>query len=140
MRCPRLVYVMSWTCIVLMLSTLTHAVCLARNQPPAPGRIAPHDGDNGERMLFAQPEDPQVMPDSTWNGWAPADTIDTFLLFDASGDSLPQGMPHEDVPVYRKWWFWAASIATLILIAVLASGDGEKGREDLPGFPDPPER
>jgi hypothetical protein len=140
MRRSGLVYAMSWTCVVLMLSTLTHEICLAANQPPTPGQTATDDADNRERVLFAQPDDPQVTPDSTWNDWAPADTIDTFLLFDASDDSLSQGLPGEDVPVYRKWWFWAASIATLILIAVLASGDEEKGREDLPDFPDPPER
>jgi hypothetical protein len=90
-------------------------------------------------IYLAQSDEPAV-PDSAWIDWAPADTIETYLLFDAPGDSLPQSGDEGGVPVYRKWWFWAAAIGVLILIAIVASGDEEKGREDLPDFPDPPER
>ncbi len=53
-------------------------------------------------------------------------------------DSLQAGKTQEK-PFYKKWWFVAAGGVAVALIAIAFGGGGE-AEEDLPGFPDPPDR
>jgi hypothetical protein len=56
-------------------------------------------------------------------------------------DTLTGEAEGAEKPVYRKWWVWAATAVAVSLIIALARGDnGSKADEDLPGFPDPPDR
>jgi hypothetical protein len=83
---------------------------------------------------------------------APTDSLVVFMVPDeVSFEDLQQEEPplgitedEEDAgrPVYRRWWFWAIGIGTLIAVAVASGGDegGEEPAENLPDFPEPPER
>jgi hypothetical protein len=55
-----------------------------------------------------------------------------------------QQAENPNVPVYKKRWFWAAVggvlLVTVIALASGAGGGGEKTRNDLPDFPEPPQR
>jgi hypothetical protein len=63
------------------------------------------------------------------------------LLFDTPTDSLGAGGDADVKPVHKRWWVWALVTTGIAVLAVLAGGGEEdKTPEDLPDFPDPPNR
>jgi hypothetical protein len=62
-------------------------------------------------------------------------------LVDAADDSLTADGESAPKPVYKKWWVWAvAAVAVGVLVALAGGGSSSTTDEDLPEFPDPPER
>jgi hypothetical protein len=56
-------------------------------------------------------------------------------------DSLETGDSRSFRSVTRKWWIWALLTTAVAITAVLVGGGEEKkAEEDLPGFPEPPDR
>jgi hypothetical protein len=113
-----------WLCVGLALSTCTYEVCLA------------------------QPADQKTPPDSLNGAVEPSveEIMHTLVnedaaLVDAPVDTLGSDVDTRVQPVYRKWWAWALVTTGIAVIAVLAGGgEAKKTEEDLPGFPDPPNR
>ncbi len=105
-----------WLCVGLALSTCTYDACLAQG--------------TGE----------EVTPDSLGVETGHLQTVEDGLLFDTPADSLGTGDGNIQ-PLYEKWWVWALVTTAIAVTAVLVGG-GKKTvpGEDLPGFPDPPNR
>ena len=62
-------------------------------------------------------------------------------LVDAEDDSLTAEGESGPRPVYKKWWVWAvAAVAVGVLVALAGGGSSSTQDENLPDFPDPPER
>jgi hypothetical protein len=136
----RMLRVFSWAVIVLLLnaalSTCTSYESKVENEPD------PEDTSSvravvdsttlpvfSDSLSVAGREDTLALP------------IPTALTFgdSALGDTL-YSRKAEGQPIYKKWWVLALVGAIVAATAaILASGD-EGDREDLPGFPDPPQR
>jgi hypothetical protein len=125
MKCKHRFFVaMCWLCVGLALSTCTYEVCLA------------------------QPADQKTPPDSLGGTVEPSleEIMHTLVnedavLVDTPIDSLGSDGDKSVQPVYRKWWVWALVTTGIAVLAVLAGGgEAKKTEEDLPGFPDPPNR
>jgi hypothetical protein len=105
-----------WLCIGLALSTCTYDACLAQS----PEEEATPDS------LGVEAEDLRVGED--------------LLLVDTPADSLETHNPSIQ-PLHKKWWVWALVTTAIAVTAVLVGGGEAKDtEEDLPGFPDPPNR
>lgn len=108
--------VLCWLCVGLALSTCTYEACLAQS-----------------------PEE-EATPDSLGVEIESLQAGEGLLLFDTPADSLGTGGRNIQ-PLYRKWWVWALVTTALAVTAVLVGGgDPKQTEEDLPGFPDPPNR
>ena len=108
--------VLCWLCVGLALSTCTYDACLA------------------------QSTDEQPTPDSLDVKIENLRTGDDPLLFDTPADSLGTG-DRNIQPLHKKWWVWALVTTAIAITAVLVGGgEAKETEEDLPGFPDPPNR
>jgi hypothetical protein len=114
---PRGFKALCWFCVGLTLSVCTYDLCLAQDLD----ELAPPDSLN-------------IETDSLQVG-------DDLLLFDTPTDSLVTEGGRNIQPFYRKWWVWALVTTAIAVTAVLLENGQEKEtEEDLPGFPDPPNR
>lgn len=105
-----------WLCVGLALSTCTYETCLAQTT----GEEATPDSIRGEIKALQTGED--------------------LLLFDTPADSLGTG-DRNIQPLHKKWWVWALVTTAIAITAVLVGGgEAKETEEDLPGFPDPPNR
>jgi hypothetical protein len=105
-----------WFCVVLALSTCAYEACLAQ-----------------------VPED-EAVPDSLDIEVQNLNTGEDPLLLDTPADT-PGEEGRNIQPLYRKWWVWALVTTAIAVTAVLVGGgDAKETEEDLPGFPDPPNR
>ncbi len=69
--------------------------------------------------------------------------VPTELTFSDSAlaDTLYAREKKQGQPFYKKWWFIAVVAGAVTATAIaIASGDEGKAKEDLPGFPDPPDK
>jgi hypothetical protein len=108
--------VLCWLCIGLALSTCAYDACLA--QSPEEG-VTPDSLDGGAEDLRVGEE--VLLVDT------PADTVSS------TGQNIQ--------PFHKKWWVWAIVTTAIAVTAVLVGGGEEKKtEEDLPDFPDPPDR
>ena len=105
-----------WLCIGLALSTCAYDTCLAQS---------PEEG---------------VTPDSLEVDAEGLRVGEEILLIDTPADSV--GTDSRDIqPFHKKWWVWALVTTAIAVTAVLVGGGEEKKtEEDLPDFPDPPDR
>jgi hypothetical protein len=128
-----------WLVIVLMLNLCTCELCLA--QETEPGDIP--DSVQGPDTAKEGPDTAGTWPDST------DIAVDTHLLepnreifpYGATEDSLMLAAGSQSREVYREWWLWTVAVVVVATTIILYSGGEEdEGRQDLPGFPEPPER
>jgi len=105
-----------WLCVGLALSTCAYDACLA--QSPEEDAIPDSLDVEAEDLQAGQEE----------------------LLVDTPADTL--GSDGRDIqPLHRKWWVWALVTTAIAVTAVLVGGGEEKETEEnLPDFPDPPDR
>ena len=124
---------LAWICIMLTANVCTYEIGLAQDEnpgePPVPGLTLPVD-----------PAQPDTLGVTQGGNQAVSDTIEPnrdLLTFPMRG-VLPA---HTDQPVYRKWWFWAITTVLITTSVILVtSGSERESREELPDFPEPPER
>ena len=106
-----------WLCIGLALSTCTYELCYAQDL----------EGETPPDSLNVEIQDLRGTED--------------LLLFDTPADSLGTDGGQNFRSIARKWWIWALVTTAIAITAVLVGGGEEKKvEEDLPGFPDPPNR
>ncbi|MFH1314217.1 MAG: hypothetical protein ABIJ00_13460 [Candidatus Eisenbacteria bacterium] len=106
-------------------------------------------------MCFAQTVEGFDEPDSVATEPETPGIYDTIspvqsISPDPSLDPSPVDAPDDSVsaeggsgssPVYKRWWVWAiAAVAIGVLVALAGGSSSTKADEDLPEFPDPPER
>jgi hypothetical protein len=104
-------------CVGLALSTCTYELCIAESLEGSPAS------------------------DATESEAGPVRLMESRFLAETPADSLGSEGETEIKPVYRRWWVWALVTTGIAVLAVLAGGtDEKKVEEDLPGFPDPPNR
>jgi hypothetical protein len=86
--------------------------------------------------LAAEP----VSADSSSTGPEELEINEQIFPYSVLGDSLESDDgPGE--PIYKQWWVWAALMTGIAVTAVLVGGgEEEKQDEELPDFPDPPDR
>jgi hypothetical protein len=98
----------------------------------------------GFAQQTAPPEEPGPVPADTLGVDPKANTPeinDRIFPYGAEGDSLSQTEVLATRSLYREWWLWTVAVVVVATTIVLyAGGKDEEGAEDLPGFPDPPER
>ena len=113
-------------CIALAAHAYTHEICVALSFGDTPA---------------ADSTDVQALVDSTAAESRASEMTHVELPFSAESDPLMQANLSKGQPIYRKWWFWAVCTAAATTAAILlTAGEEKQAEEDLPGFPDPPER
>ena len=127
--------VVCWLCVVLMLSLCFGEMCLAQTR----------EGFDDPDSVSTEPEPPGI-----YKANSPVQSVirdpeedpgPEPRLVDAADDSLTAEGESGPKPVYKKWWVWAvAAVAVGVLVALAGGGTSSTQDEDLPGFPDPPER
>jgi hypothetical protein len=134
----------SWLVIVLMLNLCACELCLAQEttQGDVPGSA------EGPDTTKERPDTAGTWPDST-DIAADTTMVDTQILepnreifpYGATEDSLMLGAGHRSREVYREWWLWTVAVVVVTTTIILYSGGEEDAaKQDLPGFPEPPER
>lgn len=135
---------LSWLVIGLMLNLCACESCLA--QETAAGDVP--DAAQGPEAPREEPDTADTWPDST-DIAADTTMIEAQLLepnseifpYGATGDSLMLGAGRQSREVYREWWLWTVAVVVVATTIILYSGGGEDAaKQDLPGFPEPPER
>lgn len=134
--------VLCWTSVILLVNGALTA-CFSI-EPKVEDEVAPADTAAARAVVDSVPmpifkEDSLATP-------APLDSTDfevpAGLTFSDSvlADTL-YAKKKEEQPIYKKWWFLAlvGGVLAATIIAV-ASGDDGEGRQNLPEFPDPPEK
>jgi hypothetical protein len=124
-----------WLCVVLILSLCLGEMCLAQTK----------EGFDHPDSVSTEPEQPGI--------YSTASPVRSVIrdpdedagpeprLADAEDDSLTAEGESGPRPVYKKWWVWAmAAVAAGLLVALAGGGGSSAADEDLPEFPDPPER
>jgi hypothetical protein len=119
-----------WLCVGLTLSTCSYDLCLAQDTHEG----APPDSLNDESAPASDRPASERVEEHIWVNKDAA-------LFAPFSDSLATKSGSSINPLFKKWWFWAFVTTAIALTAVLLGGGEEKkAEEDLPGFPDPPDR
>jgi hypothetical protein len=124
-----------WLCVVLMLSLCLGEMCLAQTK----------EGFDHPDSVSTEPEQPGIYktnsPVQSVIRDPDADPVPEPRLTGADDDSLTAGDESGPQPVYKRWWVWAiAAVAVGVLVALAGGGSSSTADEDLPEFPDPPER
>jgi hypothetical protein len=120
-----------WLCVALMLSLCLGEMCFAQTK----------QGFDDPDSVATEPERPGI-----YKTIVPVQSIipDPSLEpspVDAPDDSLTAERESGPKPVYKKWWVWAvAAVAVGVLVALAGGSSSSTADEDLPEFPDPPER
>jgi len=127
--------VVCWLCVMLILSLCLGEMCLAQTregfddpdsvstEPEPPGIYKTNSPV--QSIILDPDEDPEPEP----------------RLVDAPDDSLTAEGEGGPKPVYKKWWVWAiAAVAVGVIVALAGGGSSSTADENLPEFPDPPER
>ena len=133
-----------WLVIVLMLNLCTCELCIA--QQSEPGDLP--DSAQGPDTTKEQPDTAGIRADST-DIAADTTMVDTqsfepnreIFPYSANDDSLKLGAERQSREVYREWWLWTVAVVIAATTIILYSGGEEDaGKQDLPGFPEPPEK
>ena len=125
--------VICWLCVVLILSLCFGEMCLAQTK----------EGFDDPDSVSTEPE-----PTGIYRTNSPVQSVirdpdadPEPRLVDAEDDSLTAAGETGPKPVYKRWWVWAiAAVAVGVLVALAGGGSSSTADEDLPEFPDPPER
>lgn len=130
MRESRVVRIVSWLAIVLMLNLSAYGLCLAQETPreEVPD-LEPH------------PDTADTVADSTMSESRLIEPNRDIFPYSASDDSLMLEAGPESRAVYREWWLWTVAVVVVATTIILYSGgEGHEEEQDLPDFPEPPER
>ena len=124
-----------WLCVLLMLSLCFGEMCLAQTR----------EGFDDPDSVSTEPEPPAIYkttsPVKSVIEEPGEDPGPEPRLVDAEDDSLTAEGESGPRPVYKKWWVWAvAAVAVGVLVALAGGGSSSTQDENLPEFPDPPER
>ena len=120
---PLSMRVLCWMCVVLAVSTCTGELCFAQG---------------ADSTRTADSTQVELPPPEIYEDVIPVRSITPGA---AADDSLAAGTEETKAPIYRKWWVWAlVTIVIGVAVALVAGGTDEKADEDLPDFPDPPDR
>jgi hypothetical protein len=128
--------VLAWLCIGLAVNLCTPEVRLAQDAtPPEQPGSEPADTVGIGRNAGPGPTDTtRVKTDMP-------ELNDQIFPYGAASDSLSETGVLAARSVYRKWWLWTVAVVVVATTIVLYSGGkDEGGAENLPDFPDPPER
>jgi hypothetical protein len=127
--------VICWLSVVLMFSLCFGEMCLAQTKK----------GFDDPDSVSTEPEPPGIYKTNS-----PVKTIirdpnagpgPEPRFVDAQDDSLTAEGESGPSPVYKKWWVWAlTAVAVGALVALAGGGSSSTQDQDLPEFPDPPER
>jgi len=119
--------VVCWLCVIAMLSLCLGEMCFAQTQK----------GFDDPDSVVTEPEAPGI-----YDTISPVQSISPdYSPVYAPDDSLSAESENGPKPVYKRWWVWAvAAVAVGVLIALAGGSSSTKADDDLPDFPDPPER
>lgn len=136
MKNPILTRLVCWLCVMAMVGLCLVEAGAAQTledsddiQLPDSTAVEPETPGIYDTISPVQP----VGPDSTL---APSEAASPFY---APDDTLSAG-ENGGQPVYKRWWVWALAVVAVGVLVGLAGGGSSTKDEDLPDFPDPPER
>jgi hypothetical protein len=135
--------VLCWTGVIILLNA-TLTTCFSY-EPKVENEPEEADTTTAKAMVDSVPM--PIFKQDSLATTAVEDTatalIPTELAFSDSAlaDTLYAGEKRQEQPFYKKWWFIAIVVgAVTATVIAIASGDQDEAKEDLPGFPDPPDK
>jgi hypothetical protein len=131
MRESQVVKAVSWLVIGLMLNLSICVSCLAQETPREEVPDSEQEADTATDTVADSvlAEDRLLEPNQD------------IFPYTVSEDSLIVGAGPESRAVYREWWLWTVAVVVVATTIILYSGGDEHDEDqDLPGFPEPPER
>ena len=132
--------VLCWTAVIVLLNAAL-TTCFGI-EPKIENETEPADTTAAKAAVDSIPL-PIFKQDSltTTSVMDSAAAIPTELTFgdSTSADTLYVRKKKQEQPIYKKWWFLAI-VGGVVAASLVAISSGDDGREDLPEFPDPPER
>ena len=134
--------VLCWTGVVILFNAAV-TTCFSY-EPKVENEPEQADTTTAEAMVDTVPM--PIFKQDSLATTAIEDTVarvPTELTFGDSAlvDTLYAKKKKEQQPIYKKWWFIAivVGVVTATVIAIASGGDDE-AKDDLPEFPDPPNK
>jgi hypothetical protein len=126
----------AWVCIGLVVNLCTPGTGPAQETAPEAGPRSDEPDTTGMELEGAP--DPADTTRTEFETWKPNEQI---FPYEVTADTLSQTEILATRSVYREWWLWTVAVVVVATTVILYSGGkDEQGEQDLPDFPDPPER
>ncbi len=134
MRGSKIAKLLSCGAIVLIVHIATWEISLTQETDPGEKNDLPETADTtavepDTTMLDSQPPEAE-----------PLELNEDIFPYGELSDSLMLAGGRESRAIYREWWLWTVAVVVVSTTIILYAGGEEEAEEELPGFPEPPDR